>query len=62
MKPGDRVVYIGPDAVFRDLTGVLVEAEDRATHKLQWLFQPESTAIRPLPCQAEHLRVIRQSA
>jgi hypothetical protein len=62
MKPGDRVVYVGPDAIFRDLVGILVETQDRMTHKLQWHFQPESAAIRPLPCQAEHLRVIRPPA
>lgn len=62
MKPGDRVVYIGPDPIFRDLTGILVEAEDRTTRVLQWKFQPECDAIRPVPCLAEHLRPIRQSA
>jgi len=56
MKPGDAVVYVGPEAIFRGLTGTLVEHEDRATHKRQLHFQPESRAIRPLPCAAEDVR------
>jgi hypothetical protein len=62
MKSGDRVVYVGPDPIFRDLTGILVEKEDRATHVLQWQFQSECDAIRPLPCLVEHLRLLRQPA
>ncbi|HUZ74573.1 MAG TPA: hypothetical protein VMU87_16435 [Stellaceae bacterium] len=62
MKPGDHVVYVGPDPIFRDLRGILVETEDRATRKPQWHFQPESNAIRPVPCLAEHVRVIRSGA
>ena len=62
MKPGDRVIYVGPDPIFRDLVGVLVEAEDRATRKVQWHFQPESDAIRPVPCVAEDVRLVRSGA
>lgn len=56
MKPGDAVVYVGPEAVFRGLTGTLIEQEDSATRKRQLHFQPESSAIRPLPCAAEDVR------
>lgn len=56
MKPGDAVVYVGPEAVFRGLTGTLVEAEDAATRKRQLHFQPESGAIRPVACAAEDVR------
>jgi hypothetical protein len=56
MKPGDAVVYVGPEAVFRGLTGTLIEQEDGATKKRQLHFQPESRAIRPLPCEEADVR------
>lgn len=58
MRGGVRVVYVGPDPIFRDLEGTLVEAEDRATRKVQLHFQPESSGIKPLPCLAEHVRPV----
>jgi hypothetical protein len=63
MKPGDAVVYVGPEAVFRGLTGTLIEREDSATRRRQLHFQPESRAIRPLPCEEADVRpAIGQSA
>ena len=62
MKLGDRVVYVGSDPIFRDLVGILIETEDRATRTRQWHFQPESDAIRPVPCLAEDVRAIQLSA
>lgn len=58
MSAAMRVVYVGPEAVFRGLEGQLVTAEDRATGTLRLLFQPECTGIMAVPCEAEHVRRI----
>jgi hypothetical protein len=57
-----RVVYIGPEAVFRGLTGRLVEAEERSTRRRRLHFQPESDGIAALPCEAEDVRSVEDSA
>jgi hypothetical protein len=61
MAAAKRVVYVGPEAVFRGLEGRLVEAEDRATHRLRLHFQPESDGIMALPCEAEHVRAVEHA-
>jgi hypothetical protein len=50
MKSNKNVVYIGPEQAFLGLTGTLIDAVDPATHKSRLHFQPESAAIRPVPC------------
>ncbi len=57
-----RVVYVGPEAVFHGLEGVLVTTADPATGAPRLLFQPESTGIMALPCEAEHVRAVEQQA
>jgi hypothetical protein len=62
MAAAKRVVYVGPEAVFHGLEGRLVEAEDRATHRLRLHFQPESDGIMALPCEADHVRTVEHPA
>jgi len=62
MKLGVPVIYVGPEIVFRGLNGTLVQREDHATHRMQLHFQPESLAIRALPCQEEDVREVERTA
>jgi hypothetical protein len=62
MAAAKRVVYIGPEAVFRGLAGELVTHEDPATGEARLLFQPESNGIMALPCEAEHVRAVEPQA
>jgi hypothetical protein len=55
-----RVVYVGPEPVFRGLEGELVRTEDPATGEPRLLFQPESAGIMALPCKAEHVRAVER--
>ncbi len=61
MSAATRVVYVGPEAVFRGLEGRLVTTEDRATGEARLLFQPECAGIMALPCQAEHVRAVEKA-
>jgi hypothetical protein len=51
-----RVVYVGPEPVFHGLEGRLIEAEDHVTRRLCLYFQPESAAIKAVPCAPEHVQ------
>lgn len=58
MSASRRVVYVGPEAVFRGLEGRLVTSEDRVTGALRLVFQPECAGIMALPCEADHVRPV----
>lgn len=60
MTAAGRVVYVGPEAVFHGLEGRLIEAQDRATHRLRLHFQPECDGIMALPCELDHVRAVEQ--
>jgi hypothetical protein len=61
MKQSRRVVYIGPEAVFRGLEGRIVQGRDPARPEPRLEFQPDSDAIRPIPCDPEHVRAVEES-
>ena len=58
MKSSKNVVYVGPELVFQGLTGTLVDAVDRATHKTRLHFQPESNGVQPVPCDPGDVRQV----
>ncbi len=58
MKSGKNVIYVGPELAFQGLTGRLVDAVDPATHKSRLHFQPESDAVRPVPCDPNDVEVV----
>lgn len=60
MSAATRVVYVGPEAVFRGLEGQLVATEDRASGLPRLVFQPECAGIMALPCEPEHVRALEQ--
>lgn len=62
MAAAMRVVYVGPEAVFRGLEGRLVTAADRVTGTSRLLFQPDCAGIMAVPCEAEHVRAVEQAA
>jgi hypothetical protein len=59
MDIGAQVIYIGPDPIFHGLKGTLVAVEDRSTHRTRLHFQPESNAIRAVPCETDDVRAIQ---
>jgi hypothetical protein len=58
MKNGKSVIYVGPELAFQGLTGRLVDAIDPATHKSRLHFQPESDAVRPVPCDLADVEIV----
>lgn len=62
MNSGKRVVYVGPEPVFRGLKGTLIEAEDRSTHERRLHFQPESDGIMAVPCEPQDVRAVESVA
>ena len=57
MTGGKRVVYVGREAVFRGLTGTLVERQDRTTNQFCLHFQPDSEGIMALPCNHDDVLI-----
>ncbi len=50
MRPGKRVIYVGPETIFHGLRGRLVEVEDFGTRRVRLHFQPECDGILAVPC------------
>ena len=57
MRTGNRVIYVGREAVFRGLAGTLVKRQDRSTHEFRLHFQPDSAGIMALPCELDDVLI-----